>query len=53
MFFIYGGSFTSGVHVKHSAHRLGDVEDIVHVAINYRVGPLGKCFFKVKEIAHQ
>lgn len=41
MFFIYGGGYHGGTHVKHGPHRLGDYADIIFVSINYRVGPLG------------
>jgi hypothetical protein len=41
MFFIHGGAFYAGTQIKMGPERLGDVADIVLVAINYRVGPLG------------
>ena len=42
MFFVHGGAFYAGTQIKMGPERLGDVADIVLVAINYRVGPLGK-----------
>lgn len=42
MVFIHGGAFSAGLHLKHGAERLGDVNDVVVVAINYRIGTLGK-----------
>jgi carboxylesterase type B len=42
MFFIHGGAFYAGTQIKMGPERLGDVADIVLVAINYRVGPLGE-----------
>eukprot|EP00095_Tigriopus_kingsejongensis_P005622 maker-scaffold335_size202896-snap-gene-1.19 protein:Tk05622 transcript:maker-scaffold335_size202896-snap-gene-1.19-mRNA-1 annotation:"hypothetical protein DAPPUDRAFT_240263" len=41
MFFIHGGAFYLGTQMKMDAARLGDVADVIVVAINYRVGPLG------------
>lgn len=41
MFFIYGGGFRAGTQMKMGYERLGDVNDVVLVAINYRLGPLG------------
>eukprot|EP00094_Tigriopus_californicus_P008390 TCALIF_08084-PA protein Name:"Protein of unknown function" AED:0.50 eAED:0.50 QI:0/0/0/0.5/0/0.5/2/0/65 len=40
MFFIYGGGFRAGTQMKMGYERLGDVNDVVLVAINYRLGPL-------------
>ena len=37
MFFIYGGAFYSGTQIRMGAERLGAFEDVVVVAINYRV----------------
>ena len=42
MVFIYGGGYKAGTQLKMGYERLGDVNDVVLVAINYRVGPLGK-----------
>ena len=42
MVFIYGGGFKAGTQLKMGFERLGDVNDVVLVAVNYRVGPLGK-----------
>ena len=44
MLFIHGGGFTGGTHVKHGPERIGDVNDVIVVAINYRCGPLGASF---------
>lgn len=41
MLFIYGGGFKAGTQLKMGYERLGDVNDVVLVAINYRLGPLG------------
>ena len=37
MFFIYGGAFYSGTQIRMGAERLGAFQDVVLVAINYRV----------------
>ena len=42
MVFIYGGGYKAGTQLKMGYERLGDVNDVVLVALNYRVGPLGK-----------
>ncbi len=42
MVFVYGGGFKAGTQMKMGYERLGDVNDVVLVALNYRVGPLGK-----------
>ena len=42
MVFIYGGGFKAGTQEKMGFERLGDVNDVVLVAVNYRVGPLGE-----------
>ena len=44
MVFIYGGGFKAGTQLKMGFERLGDVNDVVLVAVNYRVGPLGEYF---------
>ena len=41
MVFIYGGGYKAGTQMKMGYERLGDVNDVVLVAVNYRVGPLG------------
>ncbi len=43
MFWVHGGGFTSGTgEAGNDLARLGEVdEDLIVVAINYRVGPLG------------
>ena len=41
MVFVYGGGYKAGTQLKMGYERLGDVNDVVLVAINYRVGPLG------------
>ena len=48
MFFIHGGAFMAGTQLLMGPERLGDVADVVLVAINYRVGPLGKRICKMK-----
>ena len=45
MFFVYGGGYKAGTQYKMGYERLGDVNDVVLVAINYRLGPLGNSFF--------
>ena len=42
MFFIYGGGFSAGTQMKMGYERMGDYNDIVLVAVNYRLGPFGK-----------
>ena len=51
MVFVYGGGFKAGTQLKMGYERLGDVNDVVLVALNYRVGPLGKkkIFLKKEE----
>ena len=41
VFFIYGGGFIGGTQLTMGYERLGDVNDFVLVAINYRTGSLG------------
>jgi len=41
MFFVHGGAFYGGTQIRMGAERLGAWDDVVVVAINYRVGPLG------------
>lgn len=48
MFFIYGGGYKAGTQLKMGYERFGDVNDVVLVAINYRVGPLGAIFTEKK-----
>ena len=48
MFFIHGGAFMAGTQIKMGPERLGDVADIVLVAINYRVGPLGNKIYQIQ-----
>ena len=38
----------AGTQIKMGPERLGDVADIVLVAINYRVGPLGNEIYKIQ-----
>ena len=38
----------AGTQIKMGPERLGDVADIVLVAINYRVGPLGNKIFQIQ-----
>ena len=42
MFITHEGAFMAGTQLLMGPERLGDVADVVIVAINYRVGPLGK-----------
>ena len=42
MVFVYGGAFYLGTQLKMDAARLGHVDDVVMVAVNYRVGTIGK-----------
>ena len=42
LFFIYGGAFVSGFQLRSGPERLGDVEDVVIVTTNYRVGSFGE-----------
>jgi len=41
MFFIHGGAFAFGTQIRMGGERLQAWADVVVVAINYRVGPLG------------
>eukprot|EP00090_Calanus_glacialis_P005797 TRINITY_DN14495_c0_g1_i1.p1 TRINITY_DN14495_c0_g1~~TRINITY_DN14495_c0_g1_i1.p1 ORF type:complete len:687 (+),score=181.02 TRINITY_DN14495_c0_g1_i1:28-2088(+) len=41
MFFIHGGAFTGGMQIRMGAERLGAWNDVVVVAINYRLAMLG------------
>ena len=54
MFFIHGGAFMAGTQLLMGPERLGDVADVILVAINYRVGPLGKriCKMKIFSLVH-
>ncbi|TRY73092.1 hypothetical protein TCAL_02196 [Tigriopus californicus] len=51
MFFVHGGAFYMGTQMKMDASRLGDVADVIVVAINYRVGPLGFMCLNTEEAA--
>ena len=42
MYFVYGGAYYSGTQIKMDAERLAEVQDVIVVAVNYRVGPIGK-----------
>ena len=42
MVFVYGGAFYLGTQLKMDAARLGHVDDVVMVAVNYRVGTIGE-----------
>ena len=42
MVWVYGGAFYSGSNNLYGMERIGDVADVIMVAINYRVGSLGK-----------
>ncbi len=45
MFWVHGGGFSMGWgELGNDLVRIGEVADVVLVAINYRVGPLGKLF---------
>ncbi len=39
---VHGGGFTGGDSVKNDISRLGEVEDLIVVTVNYRLGPLGE-----------
>ena len=41
MYYLFGGGFNSGFSYRMGAERFGSFEDVVVVAINYRLGPLG------------
>ena len=41
MLWIYGGAFYSGSNNLYGMERIGDVADVILVAINYRLGALG------------
>ena len=41
MFWVYGGSFFSGFNSIYGPERIGDVADVILVAVNYRVGVPG------------
>ena len=41
MFWIYGGAFSSGSNNLYGMERIGDVADVIMVAVNYRLGALG------------
>ncbi len=43
MFWVHGGSFVYGLgEIGNDLARFGDVADVIVVAINYRLGPLGE-----------
>ena len=42
MFWVYGGAYYSGSNNIYGMERIGDVADVIMVAINYRVGTLGR-----------
>jgi len=41
MVWVYGGAFYSGSNNLYGMERIGDVADVILVAINYRIGSLG------------
>ena len=41
MYWVYGGSYSSGYPIIYGPERIGDVADVVLVVVNYRLGPLG------------
>ena len=41
MVWIYGGGFYSGSNNLYGMERIGDVADVIMVAVNYRIGTLG------------
>ena len=43
MFWVYGGAYYSGSNNLYGMERIGDVADVIMVAVNYRVGTLGVC----------
>ena len=44
MFWVYGGAFYSGSNNLYGMERIGDVADVILVAVNYRIGALGTYF---------
>ena len=52
MVFIYGGGYKAGTQMKMGYERLGDVNDVVLVAVNYRLGPLGNVLGPTGPIDH-
>ena len=44
MVWVYGGAFYSGSNNLYGMERIGDVADVILVAINYRIGSLGEMF---------
>ena len=44
MVWVYGGAFYSGSNNLYGMERIGDVADVILVAINYRIGSLGEIF---------
>lgn len=51
MFFIHGGAFYAGTHIRMSSERLGAWDDVIVVGINYRIGPLGFMCLDTEEAA--
>ena len=47
MVWVYGGAFYSGSNNLYGMERIGDVADVILVAINYRIGSLGTFFLKL------
>jgi carboxylesterase type B len=41
MFWVYGGAYYSGSNLLYGMERIGDVADVIMVAVNYRIGTLG------------
>lgn len=51
MFFIHGGAFYAGTHMKMAADRFGSWEDVIVVGINYRLGSFGFLCLDTNEAA--
>ena len=51
MYYLFGGGFNQGFSYKMGGERLAAFEDVVVVAINYRLGPLGFLCLDTEEAA--
>jgi len=51
MYYLFGGGFNSGFSYRMGGERLAAFEDVVVVAINYRLGPLGFLCLDTEEAA--
>ena len=54
MFWIYGGGFSAGSNNLYGMERIGDVADVIMVAVNYRLGALGiyLCLHSIRTLIH-